>query len=347
MRLFGAARSKTPVFDQRLFSQEVGRALTGTGILALGATLASNGLISGDRPKDQREIELQRLEGRTPNSIKIGGRWMSPQVLGPAGNLLIIGGHFQRAFESMGSPTEAMTQGVFKSAKSFTEQTFLKGMGAISNAVNDPERYGEGYFGGLLASTVPTIVGDVARATDTVERTPQTILERIEARLPGLRGMVQPNVDVFGNEEKTSGGFLQVMADPTRSTKDVSTPLISELRRLANAGIKASPTKLGEKQGYSSLTPDQNTDLWKRAGTIVKSKLDALIAKPEYRALSDEEKGKKINSFVEQAKVVARAEKVLEETQGLTGNPLLNTLKQLKATGLMNDDVYKMYIELR
>src|SRR3990167_8072272 len=99
-------------FDQRLFSEAVGRGLTGTAVMAIGWELAKKGLVSLDRPTTEREQKLWELEGRKANSIKIGDKWRSPIVLGPAGNLLLVGAHFQKNFQESGSPTEALAKSV-------------------------------------------------------------------------------------------------------------------------------------------------------------------------------------------------------------------------------------------
>ena len=155
------------------------------------------------------------------------------------------------------------------------------------------------------------------------------------------------NILVFGKERVVGGNFLETMIDPTRPTKEISTPLIEELRRLSKAGFKVSPTLLGDKKGYSALTPEQNTDLLKRAGQITESKMTTLINSPRYQKLADDEKAKKIDEFANKAKIVARAEKVLELTQDLSGEALKEKLAELKASGLMIRAVFEKYKDLR
>jgi len=334
-------------FDQRLFSQGIGRGLTGTAILAMGAALFDRGLIVLDRPKTETEQKLWELEGKKANSIKIGDKYRSVQILGPAGNLLLVGSHFKKAFNENGSPTGAMSQALAGSAKSFTEQTFLSGLNQVSAAINDPQRSAEGYLGNTLASSIPTIISDVARATDPLERRSENIPQKFQARIPGARQSLEPQVDVLGQEKKRIGSFLEVMADPTRPQTSTVTPLILELRRLYNQKYNVSPTLLGDKEGYIVLTPEQNTELWKRAGEITKSKLEALINYPDYWKLPDDKKAKKIDDFVSKSKLFARTEKILELTDGLQGQPLLDKLKELKESGLMTREVFNEYQRLR
>ena len=334
-------------FNQRLFSEAVGRGLTGTAVLAIGGELAKKGLVSLDRPKTEKEQKLWELEGRKANSIYINGKWRSPIVLGPAGNLLLVGGHFHKAFQESGSPTEALANAVFGSGKSFTEQTFLTGINQAINALNDPERFATGYLGQLTASVIPTIVSDVARATDPLERRPETILQKIKARIPGIRRKLEPQIDVLGREKQSIGNPLEILADPTRPYPDISNPTIKELRRLTDAGFKVSPTLLGDKKGYTGLSQQENTKLWKRAGEITNGKLESLFSKESYKNMADDEKGKTVEMVIDKSKIVARAEAVIELTQGLSGEELKNKLSELKAGGLLTRDVFNKYQELR
>jgi hypothetical protein len=333
-------------FDQRLFSQGLGRGLTGTGVLALGALLYKKGLITTSRPTGEREQKLWELEGKQPNSIKLGGKWRQVQVLGPVGNVLLIGGGFQKAFNETGSPTEALSVGLADASQSFTQQTFLTGVSNFIDAISDPSRSASSVAGSTLASTVPTIVSDIARATDEKERRANTITDKFFARIPGVRQTLEPQVNVLGQEKQLQNP-LEIMLDPTRPLNTQDTPVINEFRRLADLGFKVSPTLLGDKNGYKSLTPEQNTQLWKRVGEITNSKLNNLFNTEDYNNLSDEEKGKKVESFVSKSQVNARAEMVINLTQGLKNEELKSKLSELKKSGLMTREVYNRYLEIK
>ena len=334
-------------FDQRLFAQGIGRGITGTAVMATGAAVFSKGMIALDRPTSEKEIKLWELEGRKANSIKIDGKWRSVQVLGPAGNVLLLGAHFQNALDNSGSPIEAISTMAFGSVKSFTEQTFLTGINQIIDALKDPERSAPGFAGSLLSSTVPTMLADIARATDVSERRTESILQRFEARVPGLREMLEPQVSVLGKEKESIGNFLEIMADPTRPSPSQDSPVVAEFRRLWNNGFKVSPTLLGDKAGFQGLTPEQNTQLWKQAGQITESKLTGLFLKDAYWKLPDEEKAKVIDDITSKSKLFARVEVVLQLTDGLNGQELLTKLSELKKGGLMTKEVFNEFQRLR
>lgn len=334
-------------FDQKLLSQAIGRGTLGTAVLYIGGLLFNKGLITLDYPKTEKEKELWKIEGRKANSIKIGDKWRTVQILGPAGPVLLMGGHFQNALKDGGSQTEAMIEAVFGTLKSFTEQTFLKGVNDVVGAVTDPQRNAEYVASSFVSSFIPTIINDVARAKDPKERRSENVLQRIQSRVPILRERLEPQITVLGQERQRVGNALEVMIDPTRPSPDVSTSVVQELRRLTDEGYKVSPSLLGDKKGFKTLTQEENTRLWKFAGQITNDKLTSLFNKEKYHKLDDEEKGKIIEKITHQAQINARAGMVLKLTEGLVGEELKKKLSELKAGGLLTKEVFNKYQELR
>ena len=208
-----------------------------------------------DRPKTERERKLWELEGRKANSIKIGDKWRSIQVLGPAGNVLVIGGHFQQGLIDTGSPTQAIVQAMTGGAKSFSEQTFVTGVNQAVSALVDPDRSFEGWFSSMAGSVVPTIVADIARAQDDKTRRTEGPFQRVQSRIPVLREKLPPRINVFGQDLPRYGGNpLEVMFDPTRPALINNDVVVTELRRLFDNDIKVSPTLLGDKAAFALLT---------------------------------------------------------------------------------------------
>jgi len=334
-------------FDQRTFSQGLGRGLTGTAVLVIGTHLYTHGLIALDQPTTEKERKLWELEGRRPNTVKIGNAWRSIQTFGPAGNLLIIGGHFQRAFEEVGSPTEAMTEALSGTAKSFTEQTFLQGVNMFVDALSDPKRSAPFVAGSVISSIVPTILADVAKATDTQERRTETISEKVMSRVPGLRQKLEPSINVLGEERQPTANPVELLIDPTRPSKDISTPVVTELRRLWDQGWEVSPNLLGGAKGYDVLTQQENTELWKRAGTITKEGLTTLIENPLYSNIPDDKKAELITKIINESQKIARTEMVAKQLTGLEGTELTQRIFELRQSGLADQGIIPISLSKR
>lgn len=297
-------------FNQRKFSQAFGRGIVGTGALAVGGLLLKAGLMTLDRPRTERERKLWEIEGRKPNSIKIGDKWRSVQVLGPAGNVLVIGGHFQEGLDQTGSPTKAIVQAMTGGAKSFSEQTFVTGVNQAVSALTDPQRSFENWFSSMAGSVVPTIVSDIARAQDDKTRRTEGPFQRVQSRIPVLREKLPPKIDVFGQDLPRYGGNpLEVMVDPTRPALINNDVVVTELRRLFDNNIKVSPTLLGDKAGFDVLTTEENTQLWRRSGELTYKLLQSWITSDGYNKIpNDFAKGKTIEELVSKSKAAAKAE---------------------------------------
>lgn len=340
-------------FDQRLFSQGLGRGIVGTAPLAIGAALYQNGLISLDYPVgDERQIELDKAEGKTYNSIKIGDEWNSAMVLGPAGNLVLIGAYFQKSFEENGSPTQAMAEAGLGALDSFLEQTFVKGIGQFVDAVQEPKKFLTSYLPNLVGSFVPTLPADIAKSLDGQERNSNSqdfwgnFITKPQARIPGLRDNLQPQITTLGEEVPLPEGPIRTAIDPRRPSDDRSTETTRELRRLTDAGYAVSPTKVGDKIGYKSLDESENTQLWKIVGTLTEKTLTNLFQNEKYQKLSDEKKADMISKFVDKSKNIGRAKFIIQATDGLSREERKNLLKKYGEDGLLTEQVFTEYKKL-
>jgi hypothetical protein len=334
-------------FDQRAFSQGLGRGISGTAVLVIGAALYDKGLITLDRPANEKERKLQELEGRQANTVFIDGKWRTVQAFGPVGNLLIIGGHFKRAFEETGSPTEAMSEAYFGTQKSFLEQTFMRGVNQFVGALADPERSASFVVGNTISSIIPTIISDVARATDVKDRRAETVPEKILARIPGARQTLEPRITVLGEEKKPTANPLELMLDPTRPSKEISSPVITELRRLFDEGWEVSPSLLGTRTGFEILSQQENTELWKRAGSITKDALDIVITNPLYNDLPDEARADAISEIIAVSQTAAKTEMVVKKITGLEGKELSDMIFELRKSGLATQDIIPVALSKR
>lgn len=334
-------------FDQRMLAQGLARGITGTAVMYMGSQLYKNDMMNLSLPTGEKEQKLWQAEGRTPNSIKIGGKWRNANTLGPIGMALLVGGGFEQGLKDTGSPFKALVQSVASGAKSLTDQTFLQGLSAILDALNDPSRFVQGYFANTIASVVPTLVGDLAKGFDTVERRSPGILDRVKAKIPGLRQTLEPQVTNLGQYRVKGGNWIETLIDPSRPSNILTTPVTDELRRMTDVGYNVSPTQLGDKNGYAVLTPKQNTELWKKSGELIDSKLGNLIKLDQYKKLSDEKKAKIIEEVVSTSKVMARIQAVMDLTEGLQGQELKAKLGELKKGGLMTQEVFNGWAKLQ
>lgn len=344
-----ASQIKRGSFSQRAFSQAVGRGITGTAAMYLGYQLWKHGKVSLGYPTDPSEQQEWKNEGRQENSLKINGQWRQIGSLGPLGTTLVIGGYIADGVDKSGSIIKGIENGALGGLTTLEQSTFLSGLSDFIDAIKDPQRSASGVFSGLIGSLIPTIVGDVSRATDTYERNTSlggSLLNRAKAKIPGVRETLQPTTDTLGNKTKTPD-WLTVMADPTRPTTENNDSTVQELARLQRAGHNATDTLIGNKGGYGGLTPAQNTELRIGVGKLLKGKLDNLLKTPEYKAMDDDGKAKTIQDFNTKADNIGRAMYAMKLTEGMSGGELTAELKKLVASGFLTKTVYGEYQSLR
>jgi len=288
-------------FDQRAFSQLMGKGIVGTGLLYVGYKLAQKGIMALGFPQTEAERNQWELEGKQPNSIKIGDRWYQAGSFGPIGMTLLVGGYYQKGLEETGSKTQALASAIAGAGKTVVDQTFLQGISGMINALQDPTRYAGGYIGRTVGSVVPTIAADVARATDKFERsTKGNVLQPLQSRIIGLRQKLTPKRDVLGQEIETPG-FVRTMADWTRSTKAKTSPVIEQL---GEAG--ATPTKFKDKlrilKQDVQLNEKELDQLNASTGGQIDKALGGIVNTSGFKNLDKDDKAKIIDKVVESVK---------------------------------------------
>jgi hypothetical protein len=322
----------TKQFDQRALSQAIGEGLTGTGAIAIGIALTQHNMLSGDYPKnDAKEVQRWKAEGITPNSVKLGGKWVSLNYLGPLGLLFNAGNKLENA-KGEGSANQA-GQAIAGFGQGLMGQSFLQGFSGFSNAIQDPQRNLMSFVKSQAGSVVPNISNDVANVTDSMQRQANNPLETIQSRIPVVRNKTLPvKQDVYGNPLKQPAGPLGTLigVKPSNSLTN-SNPVISEVNRLHgvdpnNNDLQVTPTPVtsvtipgankGDKSTTLKLNNKQKYDIQKQVGQNIQSTWDKLIKTPEYQAMSDTEKAKQLTNARQDATELATRKYVIDNNLG-------------------------------
>ena len=295
-----AVRQKNSIL-QRQASHEIGRGTVGTGLMGLGAYLTSRGLMTGN-PKDQKEAEQWKLEGKQPNSVMIGGKWRSINSVGPEALLTLAGSKLESGRQNNAGMGELAGQ----LGKDFTQQTFLQGVQGPLNAINDPGRYGSSYVSGQVGSIIPNIVKDTAKAMDDKQRQINSPIDALKAGTPILRNNLLPKLDVLGNELKQEPSGLNNFIDLFNSKTPIKNSVIDETKKFSSADLSITPSALDKslkESGVSiKLTPEQRTSLQKAIGTQTQAMWKETIKSPRYQSLSIEEQSKAMSKMYSDAR---------------------------------------------
>ncbi len=314
-------------FNQQRFVNETSRNIVGTAIFALAYSMVANGMLRGALPDDKDEAEALKNAGEQAYSIRIGDKnysysWIP--VVGPA--LAGAADFFQTINEMDGNAAAAVwaaAEGYLNSA--IFEQSSLSSL---------PDMFGGSYstpiegigktFASLSSQMVPSLVRQVATATDPYERqtyvkgnTIESQLNSIKASIPGLRQTLPIKVDEQGNEKLNSQGrglgsrLAENMILPYKVTQQQSNDVRDELMRLKKA--TGETTQFQNKITYAvehdgekkNLTATESMQYQKIYGQESTKAIRELMASDTYKNLSDKEKVQAITEINSYAKTIA------------------------------------------
>jgi len=320
---------KGGVLDQRALSEGLSQSLTGTGTMWLGAQLHNNGLMTGSYPTDKKEQELWKLEGKQPNSIKIGGKWQSFNYTSPIGQVLAIGGKINEAKQKGAGVGGQLTAGAFAIPKTVSDQSFLQGINGIQDAINDPEKQGSKFIKSQTASVIPTLSADIAKATDSKQRQSNNVKEALQAKIPGLNQKLLPKQDAFGGAIPRASSSVNTLVNPlrpsdVRPTNDLNT----ELRRLQDQKLGVMPDSTDKQLKFGketiNLNPQQLFDKNTQVGKKTQDTWNAIIKTPEYQKMTDEQKQKALSNSLSDIKALYKGDFAVQNDSRLLDSNKLN-----------------------
>lgn len=197
--------------------------LTGTGIMALGAFLASQGLVNGVAPDNKKQNTFKSAGGWQDYSINLpGGGTYTIDWAGPAVMALLAGVELFHESEQDGINFDQFMTALSHITEPIFDTTMLSGINsAIQSATYAQANPVTAIFGqsarNFVTQSIPTISGQIARALDPVRRTTYSDVggftgglvedtQRITNRIPGLSEQNPEYVDVWGRTQENPGG---------------------------------------------------------------------------------------------------------------------------------------------
>lgn len=242
------------------------RIATGSAVMGTFADLTLQGRITGAGPKDPAlRAALMRpdADGRVhwqPYSIKLGERWVSYNRSGTVGALIgisadaveLMSGVYGRDKATVsidGEPVEDTVAAAvtLPFAGAILNKTYMQQLSGLIEALQDPQRYGEGWIQRIAGSAVPAGAAAAERAIDPELRRAESWLDAVRARVPGLStgsetlGLepLMPRLTLWGDPVKDQNGIWNLFL-PARQAKAGGWPVDAELARLG-LGLNPPP----------------------------------------------------------------------------------------------------------
>lgn len=367
---YDAVQVKKGNMDATKMIDHIGQGLTGSGIAALGAFLAAQGVFSAGASDDDKEANFDAGMGQQEYAINIGGKsytidWASPAVVP-----LAMGGELYNALHQKYDDEEtAFNQAMATISRMFDpmlNMTMLSGIGStVTSAAYNKSNPLFGIasnvatnFGGQF---VPTLFGQIARTVDNTRRTTyadknspvpssvQKFLQRQANKIPGLSQYQPAYTDVWGREQKNgpdnvfaraaynffSPGYL-ADAKGTQTEK-----ALKELYQATgdNSVLPSKPQKYYKTEDGTKkfLTAQEYSALTSEGGKIALDALGKLTKSEAYKGMTNDEKIEAVSDVYKYAKAVAANKTYGKELEG--------TIQTVKDSGI-EPGLYYAYKEM-
>ena len=297
--------------------------LTGTGILALGAYLASEGLLNLRAGDDDDEEAFNKTLGHQDYALELGGRSYTLDWAVPAAIPLFAGAALVEGGMDFGGLMDAVSNIGDVVLETSMLSTFNDIIRNISYADN-PMASAVGRVASSYASQfLPTVGGKIASALDDtvrksyvesdtsqLERDAKYFGQTVLRKTPFAREAMQPSIDMWGEEVSNGDPLLRIIQNSVSPStiKEIKNDAVTqEVRRLYEAtgeGLPSAAEKSFVVNGERKyLTGEEYTEYAKVMGQTRRQVLEPLLKSKGYQKLSDADKAKAVGYAYEYAKV--------------------------------------------
>ncbi|PWL46830.1 MAG: hypothetical protein DBY45_01795 [Clostridiales bacterium] len=337
----------------------VSAGLTGTGILALGAFLAAQGILRGRGGDDDDKRNFYDLMGYQdyalclPDGTSVTLDWMAPEALP-----LFVGANL---YEQMSSKNSGLTlsnilDSISNISEPMLEMSMLQSLNDLFDSVGYASSQGLNGLAGSLVSAatsyltqgIPTLAGQLERTAQQERMTTYTdnngfltgdaqyFLGSASAKIPGWDYHQIPYIDAWGRKESTGESMtyraFSNMLNPAYVDKTEENAMEKELLRLYDATDEASVFPERAKRYFNvgneriDLTADQYVTYATKKGQKSYQLLSALVQSDAYKNSSDEGKCDLISECYAYAN--ARAKQSVSSYDGGGYNKMIATVKK-------------------
>lgn len=287
----------------------IGKMMTGTQIMIGAGLLAQAGYLTGSGPDDDKERAAWLAAGNQPYSVRLGNTWYGINRLDPfamwAGSVADL---VQTDWKNKDAEHRALKL-VSTFADNIVSKTWMSGVEGLSQALADPERYMPTYLQRTGASLLQPYAGlsGIAARQDEFARKPDSLIEAIKVRTPGLRESVPARMDSWGepiaNNRRGDSAF-NALAPMTHV--EVSTdPVRLEVGRIGWAPGKAQDHFTIKKQRYD-LTDKQLDEFNELTGRLMRKSVQRAMQSKGWAAMGDDEKRDFLDAELRKARTAVR-----------------------------------------
>lgn len=305
--------------------------LTGSGIMALGYWLASNGIITAGNDDDAKQQGFDNLTGGQNYALNIGDSSYTLDWAAPSAIPLFMGAeYFNRKGEDLSA--QEFVNSLLRVGDPLVEMSMLQGLeGTIRTAAYSQSPLVDipvNALASYVSQGVPTLFGQVARTIDDTRRMTyvekgdikpvSATLQKSQAKLPFASKGLTPRINAWGREVKQQGGnalsrAAQNMLSPGYYSKSKKTAVDNELERLYKQGVESNPyPQLAPRFFYVdgeiiNLTSKEWEAYAKEKGQQSLQYVTDIMESPQYKIATDDEKAKIVSDVYEYSNAIAKS----------------------------------------
>jgi hypothetical protein len=291
---------KRDATEQREFVNAFGRISAGSGAIALGYMMASEGRMTGFFPSNQRERDAWEEQGKLEGAIKVNEKspWVQINKYSPLGNLFQIGAQMynmdqdvgttqgQKVFGALTAPLKSVSElPMVANVKDLTEAFQKAGTqesGEAALKVVGRSVSGALPFSGLLRS-IAGGVDPLARETKS-PKVLESIQNQVLNAIPFASRTLPAKVDPLGLQAERPFGVLGSMFVPSQVRDDLTQ------QDFVRKELERTGAVIGRVKRSSEETGKQYAEREVQVGTAIRNALAQVIANdPNYRQLGQME----------------------------------------------------------
>lgn len=306
--------------------------LTGTGIFALGAYLAAEGLLHVRAGDDDKEEAFEKSMGGQDYAIQIGDKSYTLDWALPAAMPLFAGAATMKSVQNGGGTFVSLVDAIKNIGSVIWETSMLSALNDLISYwsyADDPGAYliskaASSYAGQYIptiGSKVASVFDDTVRKSYVEKGSGQVasdvnyFLQGAAKKVPGARNQLQPMVDMWGNEVSNGSAperVFQSFLSPGFLKAQDNSPATQEIRRLAKATGDSTVYPAAAEKSYTvkgetrTMTGEEYTRYAKAMGQTRKELVEAAVKLPAYKSMSDSEKSDYIQNVYKYARETAR-----------------------------------------
>ena len=306
--------------------------LTGTGIFALGAYLAAEGLLHIRAGDDDKEEAFEKAMGGQDYAIQIGDKSYTLDWALPVAMPLFAGAATMKSVQKGGGTFVSLVDATKNIGSVIWETSMLSALNDLVSYwsyADDPGAYliskaASSYAGQYIptiGSKVASVFDDTVRKSYVEKGSGQVasdvnyFLQGAAKKVPGARNQLQPMVDMWGNEVSNGSAperVFQSFFSPGFLKAQDNSPATQEIRRLAKATGDSTVYPAAAEKSYTvggetrTMTGEEYTRYAKAMGQTRKELVEAAVKLPAYKSMSDSEKSDYIQNVYKYARETAR-----------------------------------------